>query len=401
MMLLLLVLQDFKPEYTKEVAKINKEYAGELLKLTAAPLKAKRYKEARQDLAKVLELDPTMKEAQKALEKIEGRADEGPDEDKAYAEAKVKLRDAISDKFDNLSRTMQQKRLTAESQDARTKSRALRTEVDLGGRSAAELMLKRLNEIRATLGLSPVEIDEALSKACDLHAKYLVTNSGHPSLEGGGAHHEDPKLPGYTEEGAKAGMASVIAYYRVDRAVDGWIGTFFHRIPLLHPNLKKIGGGQASGGRTGHVVLLDCQSNVGGDAIDPKLAILAFPKDGAKDVELDFNGEWPDPIPQGASRPTGYPVTLSFFDRQDVRGVTAELRVGAPPKGPKDKPGKLVDFHVSTPEKPAVPEEDRDNSRTICLLPKLPLSPKTTYTVTIKATVGEAPFERTWSFTTK
>lgn len=401
MMLLLLALaQDFKPDYTKEVAKINKEYARGLLGLVASPLKAKRYAEARQDLAKALDLDPTLKDAKKALEKIEGRADEGPDEDKAYSEAKRKLRDSISDKFGDLARTMQQKRWDAESEDARSKARALRTEIDLGGRSAASVMLKRLNEIRAGLGLAPVEIDEALSKGCDLHARYLVNNEGNPRLEGLGAHNEDPALVGYTPEGEKAGHASVIAFYGVDRAVDGWLDTFFHRIPLLHPNLKKIGGGYCSGGRSGHVSLLDCQSNVGGDAIDPKLAIIAYPPDGAKGVGLQFYGEHPDPRPD-TNVVVGYPVTLSFFDHQAVTEVVAELRAGTPPKSPKEKPGKLVDCHVSTPAAPACPKEDRDNSNTICLLPKLALGAGATYTVSIKAKVNEQPFEKTWSFTTK
>lgn len=400
LLLILALVQDLKPDYTKEAAKINKEYAKQLLDLVATPLKAKRYGEARQDLAKIIALDPEAKSAKDALEKIRDRKDEGPEDDKKYGEAKKKLRESVAEKFMDLAQRMRGKKWTAEAQDAQGRARALWSEVDLGGKSAAQVMLKRLNQVRTALGLPAVELDETLCKGCDLHALYLVNNSGNPKLEGLGMHKEDPTLVGYTEEGAKAGMASVITAASPDRAVDGWIDTFLHRIPLLDPKLQKIGAGHAAGGQWGNECLIDVLSNNDG-TVDPKLAVLAYPPDGAKGVGLEFHGEWPDPIPAGANRPTGYPITLSFFAGQKVTEVTAELHEGLAPKGPKAKPGKAVEFHLSTPEKPAAPDDDKDNSNSICLLPKSPLTAATTYTVKITAKVDDAPFETTWSFTTK
>ena len=63
----------------------------------------------------------------------------------------------------------------------------------------------RINVHRKAAGLEPVAVDPALSKGCAAHAAYLVTNVEHPSTQGLGLHSEDPKLPGYSKEGERAG----------------------------------------------------------------------------------------------------------------------------------------------------------------------------------------------------
>jgi uncharacterized protein YkwD len=106
----------------------------------------------------------------------------------------------------------------------------------------AAQVLVRLNVVRKAAGLSPVKLDADLSRACHLHARYLVTNSGHPALGGLGVHREDPNLPHATPEGAKAGKAAVICWAPDPlTCVDDWVSTFYHRIPLLSPQLKRIG----------------------------------------------------------------------------------------------------------------------------------------------------------------
>src|SRR5262249_54103291 len=138
-----------------------------------------------------------------------------------------------------------------------------------------------------------VALDEELSRSCTRHAEYLVKNAGHPSTKGLGAHDEDPNLPGYSKEGERAGLASVIHYVEPVASVDGWMATFFHRIPLLDPALRRVGFGFAKGGRTGWVTVLDVDRGRGFD--QP----VIFPGANQKNVPLAYlPRERPNPIPE-------------------------------------------------------------------------------------------------------
>lgn len=103
--------------------------------------------------------------------------------------------------------------------------------------------LTRLNFWREQLGLDPVEEDPELTRTCQLHVDYLqqvAIDQGQPAYL---SHQEDPAHPLYTEEGAQAGMDSVLSYGTATgaAAVDGWLDTLYHRIPLLHPGLTTVG----------------------------------------------------------------------------------------------------------------------------------------------------------------
>lgn len=241
-------------------------------------------------------------------------------------------------------------------------------------------VLARVNEIRRTAGLAPVALDPALSKGCRAHAEYLARNATAGSAQGLGAHDEDPKLPGYTPEGEKAGKASDISYREPAAAVESWMSGLFHRVPILHPGLKKIGLGWTRAGEGGAISVMDVVSGRGGGPT----VVVAYPADKQRDVPLALGREIPRPAPTDSG---GYPVTLTFPEDQKVTAVTATMRV--------DK--EDVEFHLSTPEKPA---DARYQRNTVCLIAKEPLKPSTTYTVIVTAKTGTKPFTRTWSFTT-
>src|SRR5262249_2347608 len=144
--------------------------------------------------------------------------------------------------------------------------------------------LDKVNAYRKIAGVGPVTLDPALSKGCQAHAHYLVRNHGHPAVRGLDIHKEDPSLPGYSEEGHRAAQASVIqAGVSPPVAVDGWMATFFHRLPILDPDLKRIGWGQAIGKRSGWVTVMDTGRGRGRDraALDPA--------DGQRDVPLTYH----------------------------------------------------------------------------------------------------------------
>jgi hypothetical protein len=247
-------------------------------------------------------------------------------------------------------------------------------------------VLERINFHRKAAGLEPVTFDPALSKGCLAHAQYLVKNSDNPSTQGVGMHKEDPKLPGYTEEGAKAGPASVI--YPTDKplaAVDGWIGSIFHRIPLIDPELTKVGFGFAKGGKWGGYLVIDSVTGRGGKTSEKP---IVYPGDQQKDVPLKFVSEVPNPVPDGMQTKAGYPITIGFADGVAVKEATASLQEGK----------QEVAVWLFTPEDP-VPKAAVYQRNTICLIPKAPLKPGATYTVIVKATVDKKEWMQTWSFT--
>ena len=244
--------------------------------------------------------------------------------------------------------------------------------------------MDKVNAVRKAAGLEPVALDDSISKGCTAHAAYLVKNEKDASTQGLGAHTENSKLPGYTVEGEKAGKSSDIHFVDPAAAVDGWMATLFHRVPILHPHLKRVGIGYAKGGKWGWVTLLDVMS---GRESGKPAGPVAWPVDKQTDVPLAFGGEIPDPIPDDKDKKAGYPITVTFVDGETVKEAAATLKI--------DK--KDVEFWLSSPEKPA---DARYQANTICLFAKDALQPGTTYTVTVTAKVNGKAWTKTWSFTT-
>ena len=134
------------------------------------------------------------------------------------------------------------------------------TTIDLARYQAevGAILLERLNQARTSAGLSAVTIDDKLSDGCRAHARYIVRNLEHARVQGLGIHDEDPSLPDATPAGARAGRASVIALISDPTdSVASWLATLYHRIPLLDPNLKRIGYGQQMHPFRGWVTVLD------------------------------------------------------------------------------------------------------------------------------------------------
>jgi uncharacterized protein YkwD len=243
--------------------------------------------------------------------------------------------------------------------------------------------LRALNDYRKLAGLAPVTLDPALSRPCRLHAEYLVKNFGKPTVKGLGVHDEIPGLPGFTPEGRRAARGAVIhlAGNSAD-AVDSWVNSFFHRIPLLSPDLRRVGFGLAKGDAVGSCTVVDVDNGKGDDRV------ILYPAEGQKKVPLAYQpGEKLSPMPKDADRRAGYPVTVTFPRGAAVRGVTARLAAN----------GKEVPVWLTTPDKPLHPLLQRNSA---CILARAPLKPETTYTVSVKARIAGKPWERKWSFMT-
>lgn len=246
--------------------------------------------------------------------------------------------------------------------------------------------LDRINFYRKAAGVKPVTADATLSKGCLAHAEYLAKNADQPAAMGLGMHKEDPELPGYTKEGAKAAAASVIYQTRDPvAAVNGFMATLFHRLPLLEPKLTRVGLGYAKGGKFGGFFLVDTLSSRDGKESKP----VVYPADQQDGVPLKFGTELPSPLPAG-EKLAGYPITVQFPADVAVKDVTAEL---------KDAAGKEIEVWLSTPEKPAG-DQKRYQRNAVGLIAKAPFEPGTTYSVSVKATVNGKAWSQNWSFTT-
>jgi uncharacterized protein YkwD len=251
-------------------------------------------------------------------------------------------------------------------------------------RDVALRALARLNLHRRKAGVPDAVLDEELSRGCLAHARYLLRNEGHPSTKGLGIHDEDASLPGYTPEGQRAGKNSVIITGGAPAtAVEDWMATFYHRVPLLDPELTRVGFGVVRGGPHGRVTVLDALSGRGSQG--PVL----FPVPGQKDVPLLLlAGETEaQALPEARDRTGGYPITAMFPPGVDVRGVEAALADGG---------GEEVAVWVLSPERsPAVAR-----ANTVGVVPRQPLRPGTAYTVKLSARVNGRAWSREWKFTT-
>jgi len=256
----------------------------------------------------------------------------------------------------------------------------------------AENTVAGLNKYRVLAGLRPVAEDAAMTRACGLHAKYLIANSVKAD-ENFVAHEQKPDLPGYTPEGARCAENSVIiSQIELESAYDFWMATPFHRIPLLNPSLTRAGGGSAKGGTWGIASVVDVFSARGFAVKTP----VAYPGAEQRDIPRTFGlfrknftvTEYPDPLAEDPDKKAGYPVTVSFYGNERITNASGELRLGGTP----------VPVWFSSPEKPSFDKDTQQN--TIVLIPQHPLQANSRYTASIKAEVDGRPFFKTWSFVT-
>jgi hypothetical protein len=183
-----------------------------------------------------------------------------------------------------------------------------------------------LNHWRGMAGVAPVREDPDAVAGATAHCRYVVKNFliGNPLTP----HYEDPSNPWYTPEGEKAALEG--DHYGPGRGplmsatsvIDGLVHGPFHRLGLVYRDLKA--GAYAhycESGVCAEVLVLESRlkDDPGptwfGKFPDP----LMFPSDGmtlpAKYRKLD-SGEWPEPLScAGYKRPAGSPITLQFDAR--------------------------------------------------------------------------------------
>lgn len=250
------------------------------------------------------------------------------------------------------------------------------------------LALKKYNRIRIGAGLEPVLWDWELSRGAMLHARYLAATGMARARRAMDLHSEDPGSPYYSKAGARAGLGGMVASGPVDEVIDALMATFYHRVQMLKPNLRRIGTGMwTSGIDLAKPSVIDVSAGVQGPSGSKP---IPYPPPGSTGVDVAFArcGELPKPVPGRDETKLGYPVTLTF-PNGIPKNVEARLLKGA----------EEVECLMSCADKPTNPEVPCPG--TICLLPAAPLQPRSKYTVKIACTLNGEPFALEWSFRTR
>lgn len=297
--------------------------------------------------------------------------------------------DAVSKKIESMSARLGSKLLTV------AKTEKDRLEWELRGRAILHLPthlrgLRRLNDVRRSCGLGAVAWSQEIARGALLHARYLALTGYGGLKKAEDLHYEKPESAYYTPEGKRAGPNSVVSPTTLDRSIDQWIWSFYHRIPLLDPDLVEVGAGtweEALDGLT--PCILDVRSGVRRKS--EGLRVILYPTPDAVGIEPKFSpfGELPKPAPGLDEKQMGQPITATFYPGMP-RKVVAKLFAG----------GKEVDCVLHTPESPSNPQAT-GGMQTIALLPREALAERTQYRVRIQCELGGVSWEKEWRFTTR
>jgi hypothetical protein len=272
---------------------------------------------------------------------------------------------------------------------------------DATSRIAGPDWLRDLNHWRALASVKPIREEQDEIPGATAHARYMVKNylARNPETP----HREEPSNPWYTPEGAQAapkgdelgpapGSPKSPIY-----SIDWWMDASFHRLTLLNRNLAGAAFARyCESGVCAAVLVLDSQSEVDSDPTwfsqfpEP----VMFPPNrmtlSAKFATL-ISGEWPEPLScAGYKRPAGYPITLQF----DYRFVPKLLSFTLSRNGTSTQMCGYDGTDYSNPD-PATQAWGRSGLKgqgAVVLIPRQPLTPGVTYTVTVSVQAEGNPF---------
>ncbi len=250
--------------------------------------------------------------------------------------------------------------------------------------------LAGVNAARAAAGQATVTLDASLSASAANHCFYWLANNALGAVSGLGIHLETAGTPGFT--GVRAGDRDVAAGWRGGAvaedithrggpgpAVADWVDSVYHRFPIIRPDMHTLGYADCA---IGPLPMEDMEFGYG--SLPAGAGPVLVPGDGQGGVPTTFlDNELPDPLPTGAPRNAGCPVTVTFLESSAVVLRSFSLR---------DASGAEVPAYTLSPS------ALNENSAT--LLAKAPLKGGSTYTAHLTATIDGRAYDRTWTFRT-
>jgi uncharacterized protein YkwD len=254
--------------------------------------------------------------------------------------------------------------------------------------------LEYLNFYRTTAGLPALSSNETWSEADWLHSRYMVKNDYVD-------HSEDPENVWFTAEGDEAAKSSNLVgtsnpTASDQEAFDLWMQAPFHAVGILDPELQEVGYGsfrlEDGGLQMGASLdIIHGLQGVPGSVSFP----IAWPGDGTSVPLTSHYTEYPDPLSScpGYQKPAGLPIILQI----GAGGKTPNVSAHSFKQG-----SQLLESCIFDETSYVNPDANAqnlgravlDNRDAIVLIPRQPLTPGKTYTVSI--TVNGDKY--TWSF---
>ena len=255
--------------------------------------------------------------------------------------------------------------------------------------------LARVNWYRWKAGLPTVGLNNAISEAAQMHCEcYVVHLADYSEMS---PHSEKSSWPepcrgeSATDRIAASGgstgrgVTEIIAYLMTPTlAVDGWMETLYHRLPILDPTARECGYGDViEGGGP-----INTMNFVLGDSAVDLEGVHFYPYDGQTQVPTQWDGyESPQPPPPPAGYPSG-PIITMTLGRGGWMGETHELF---------DGDGQTVEHtyldHYN--------DEYLSGWNTMAIYANEPLQSGMTYQVRFVINDSGAPRTFSWSFTTR
>ncbi len=249
-------------------------------------------------------------------------------------------------------------------------------------------VLAAINDIRTKMGMPALNCSDTIQKAAIAHAKYQGIND----LPG---HQEIPGKPGFT--GAHFSQRMDAAGYNGIpmtevicagcggiQAVDAFMNSVYHRTPFVSFYAKSYGFGRYVIGGLSQYATIDF--GAGGSAPSATKRVV-WPSANATGVPTTFDctTESPNPCDAGLTE-VGSPISLTGGSNLTVTST------------------KLVKAGTATGLALMVRKNSNDSKippSQVYMIPKSPLKPATTYTATVKGSLNNTSFTKTWSFTTQ
>jgi|GEM_PF-1404216 len=267
------------------------------------------------------------------------------------------------------------------------------------GEATLDEAVEHLADVRATLGLPPVEAIGTLSAAAQAHAEYIAAHQDYHKDNGVSPHREVEGLPGFTGVAPRdrvdfAGyggllIGEVIGYQpKPIGTMEAWLESLYHRLPLIRREAVEVGVGGAIGdGITAHVVEVGTDSEAFAAASSGTYPLVAYPPNGAIDVSPSWSGlEAPQPVPPPAGYPSGPVLTLSATSGR-IAVETAEVRAIG---------GQPVAVTLLTSD-----NDEHLQDRDVAVIPHAPLEPSTRYELAVTGKWQGKTFAWTSTFTTR
>lgn len=205
-----------------------------------------------------------------------------------------------------------------------------------GATAAQSEALKRLNALRAAVGVAAAVEDAAINTAAQAHAEFYVTWATKYTAKNLSPHEEDASFgAGFTGKsfadrmqaaGFKGSPSGEVMAFSgsTEGALQGWLDTVYHRLPLVDPGTGAFGYGEAAkGGKVCEVM----NFAAGGKGNGP---IVVYPWPGQTGIPPSWNGlEGPQPPKPPKGYPSGPVVTARFPWQVAVQAHTLTAADGA------------------------------------------------------------------------